>query len=227
MEIFLQISDRIQPLARFARPREPLERSALLHTLAGGNGCTLLTECRRGDRRLFDFYASLIAGGPRAELRDRLRRRSLQPGYITPEGGANQFFAQPRRGAVACRIPRSVRSPGARTWITVHASLARPRGLRLHFGGAKGYKERVPVHRGERRRGGAEHKARRGGGRLELRASECVAAAGLAQTYASCKGTEFSGSLRLWDCTHKFFTRRHLFVGLSRARQEAEVSLRD
>jgi len=48
-----------------------------------------------------------------------------------------------------------------------------------------------------------------------------------AQTYASCQGTEFSGSLRLWDCGHKFFTRRHLFVGLSRAKQDAQVSLRD
>ena len=39
-----------------------------------------------------------------------------------------------------------------------------------------------------------------------------------AQTYASCQGTEFDGMLRLHDTTHKFFTRRHLFVGPSRAK---------
>ena len=39
-----------------------------------------------------------------------------------------------------------------------------------------------------------------------------------AQTYASCQGTEFDGSLRLHDTAHKFFTKRHLFVGLSRAK---------
>ena len=39
-----------------------------------------------------------------------------------------------------------------------------------------------------------------------------------AQTYASCQGTEFGGTLRLHDTTHKFFTMRHLFVGLSRAK---------
>ena len=39
-----------------------------------------------------------------------------------------------------------------------------------------------------------------------------------AQTYASCQGTEFDGTLRLHDTTHRFFTRRHLFVGLSRAK---------
>jgi hypothetical protein len=32
-----------------------------------GNRCTL-TECRRGDRRLVDFYSSLIASGSRFEL---------------------------------------------------------------------------------------------------------------------------------------------------------------
>jgi hypothetical protein len=48
-----------------------------------------------------------------------------------------------------------------------------------------------------------------------------------AQTYASCQGTEFTDSLCLWDCAHKHFSRRHLFVGLSRARQNAAVGLRD
>jgi hypothetical protein len=48
-----------------------------------------------------------------------------------------------------------------------------------------------------------------------------------AQTYASCQGTEFADSLCLWDCAHRHFSRRHLFVGLSRARVNAAVSLRD
>ena len=48
-----------------------------------------------------------------------------------------------------------------------------------------------------------------------------------AQTYASCQGTDFEGTLRLHDTTHKFFTRRHLFVGLSRAKSSAAVDVRD
>jgi hypothetical protein len=48
-----------------------------------------------------------------------------------------------------------------------------------------------------------------------------------AQTYASCQGTEFTESLCLWDTAHRHFSRRHLFVGLSRARATAAVSLRD
>jgi len=41
-----------------------LQQSNLLHTMAGGNRVTL-TECRRSDRELFDFYASLVQGGVR------------------------------------------------------------------------------------------------------------------------------------------------------------------
>ena len=48
-----------------------------------------------------------------------------------------------------------------------------------------------------------------------------------AQTYASCQGTDFEGTLRLHDTTHKFFTRRHLFVGLSRAKASGAVDVRD
>jgi hypothetical protein len=48
-----------------------------------------------------------------------------------------------------------------------------------------------------------------------------------AQTYASCQGTEFDGALRLHDVTHRFFTRRHLFVGLSRAKQGAAIGVKD
>ena len=47
-----------------------------------------------------------------------------------------------------------------------------------------------------------------------------------AQTYASCQGTEFDGPLRLWDTTDVHFTKRHLFVALSRAKQAAFVDVR-
>ncbi len=46
-----------------------------------------------------------------------------------------------------------------------------------------------------------------------------------ATTYASCQGTEFEGGLRLWDVGHKYFTRRHLFAGLSRSKGRAFIGL--
>jgi hypothetical protein len=48
-----------------------------------------------------------------------------------------------------------------------------------------------------------------------------------AQTYASCQGTEFDGALRLWDVAHRHFSKRHLFVGLSRAKLAAAVGVKD
>jgi hypothetical protein len=46
-----------------------------------------------------------------------------------------------------------------------------------------------------------------------------------AQTYASVQGSEFTAQLRLHDTTHHFFSPRHLFVGLSRARAAKGVSV--
>ena len=46
-----------------------------------------------------------------------------------------------------------------------------------------------------------------------------------AQTYSSSQGTEFSETLRLHDTNSNFFTKRHLFVGLSRAKRADMVSV--
>ena len=46
-----------------------------------------------------------------------------------------------------------------------------------------------------------------------------------ALTYAGCQGSEFEGPLRLWDTDSRHFTKKHLFVGLSRAKRADEVSV--
>ena len=46
-----------------------------------------------------------------------------------------------------------------------------------------------------------------------------------AQTYASCQGTEFEGMLRLHDTQSRFFTRRHLFISLSRAKRAEQIDI--
>ena len=48
-----------------------------------------------------------------------------------------------------------------------------------------------------------------------------------AMTYASVQGQEFDDRLRLWDCSHPCFTRRHLFVALSRGKRAQDVDLRE
>jgi hypothetical protein len=47
-----------------------------------------------------------------------------------------------------------------------------------------------------------------------------------AQTYASCQGTEFTGTLAIHDTDNPHFSRRHLFVALSRAKEARNVCVR-
>ena len=46
-----------------------------------------------------------------------------------------------------------------------------------------------------------------------------------AQVYAAIQGTEYDDSLCLWETSHPKFTERLLYVGLSRARTAALVSI--
>ena len=47
-----------------------------------------------------------------------------------------------------------------------------------------------------------------------------------AQTFASCQGTEFEGTLAIHDSENKHFTMRHLFVALSRAKRAEDNCVR-
>ena len=43
------------------------------------------------------------------------------------------------------------------------------------------------------------------------------------QTMASCQGSEFEGTLAIHDTDNPHFSRRHLFVALSRAKNAADL----
>jgi ATP-dependent exoDNAse (exonuclease V) alpha subunit len=47
-----------------------------------------------------------------------------------------------------------------------------------------------------------------------------------ATTYASCQGTEYPGTLAIHDTDNPHFSRRHLFVALSRAKEASNVCVR-
>jgi hypothetical protein len=64
-----------------------------------------------------------------------------------------------------------------------------------------------------------------GGPTLSLEQAKRYLRLSFAQTYASCQGTEFDWTLRLHDIESPRFTKRHLFVGLSRAKGAALVDL--
>jgi hypothetical protein len=216
-------------------PEDALERSALLHTLAGGNRCTL-TECRRGDRKLFDFYSSLIPGGSRAELpvhacvaQAKAVFRSSAPARW------NLVISHRRRCAINAERNRAEAPPGA-VLLEVGGRRARGNGAQsmLLWPGIQlfGCTTAAAVRNGclytvESVDAQAQTLSLEGVGTMTFEQAKVHLRLSYAQTYASCQGTEFAESLCLWDCTHKHFSRRHIFVGLSRARQNAAVSLRD
>jgi hypothetical protein len=47
-----------------------------------------------------------------------------------------------------------------------------------------------------------------------------------AQTFASCQGCEMTGSLTIHDTDNPHFSRRHLFVAMSRAKRAQDVCVR-
>ena len=65
-----------------------------------------------------------------------------------------------------------------------------------------------------------------GEGRLTFQQAVTSLRLAYAQTYASCQGTEFSGSVALWDTTNRHFSMRHLFVAMSRARKAEDICVK-
>jgi hypothetical protein len=195
-----------------------------------------LTECRRGDRTLFDFYSSLIPGGIRAELpvhacvaQAKAVFRSSAPARW------NLVISHRWRCAINAERNRADAPPGA-VLLEVGGRRTRGNGAQsmLLWAGIQlfGCTTAASVRNGclytvESVDGQAKTLTLEGVGTMSFEQAKVHLRLSYAQTYASCQGTEFAGSLCLWDTSHKHFSRRHLFVGLSRARQNAAVSLRD
>jgi hypothetical protein len=217
-------------------PEDALERSSLLHTLAGGNRCTL-TECRRGDRKLFDFYSSLIPGGSRAELPVPLCVAQAKAVFRSNAPARwNLVISHRRRCLINAERNRAEAPPGA-VLLEVSGRRARGNGAQSMllwpgiqlFGctsAAKSIRNGC-LYTVESVDASAQTLVLEGVGSVTFDQARAWLRLSYAQTFASCQGTEFADSLCLWDCAHRHFSRKHLFVGLSRARVNATVSLRD
>ena len=195
-----------------------------------------LTECRRADGVLFDFYSSLIAGGSRFDLplgASVLEARAL----FHHEGPVrwNLVISHAKRIQLNRRLNvhfsegkevTRLRVTGAALRGNAQQCLLLWPGLQLL--GCGGVARNQVLYTIARIDGEHEELWLEG---LEKSLSfaqvkSCLRLS-FAQTYASVQGTEYTEALRLHDCRHKFFTRKHLFVGLSRSRSGALVSLVD
>jgi hypothetical protein len=217
-------------------PEDALERSSLLHTLSDGNRCTL-TECRRGDRKLFDFYSSLIPGGSRADLPVQACVAQAKAVFRSSAPARwNLVISHRRRCLINGARNRAEAPPGA-VLLEVSGRRARGNGAQsmllwpgIQLFGCTSAARAVRngcLYTVESIDPGAQTLVIEGVGSLTFDQARAWLRLSYAQTYASCQGTEFADSVCLWDTAHKHFGRRHLFVGLSRAKVNATVSLRD
>jgi hypothetical protein len=203
-----------------------------------------LRECRRADALLFDFYSSLILGGSRFEqpLQDSVNQAKA---LFNLEGPArwNLVISHVKRVAlnrklnlhfsrgkevVRLRVAgRGARGPlGGRGPSVAQQSMLLWVGLQL-LGCGGSVKNQVlytiaaiDEEKEELTLEGLAKPLSFAAVRASLRLS-------FAQTFASIQGTQYTESLRLHAGRHKFFTRKMLFVGLSRSRSGALISLVD
>ena len=211
------------------------EDSGLLHTLCSGNRVTL-TTCRRSDGELFAFYSSIIAGGSRYELTLPELVRQARATFTVGSARFNLCISHQRR----CRINREANQQEAppnaiRLEVTGKASQGNGAQTMLLFPGLQ-LIGCVSAEKKGVRNGCLYTVAAVGDGKVSLAGLEAVFTyeqaklwlrLSYAQTYASCQGSEFDGTLVLWDVSSRHYTKRHLFVGLSRAKFAAAVGVKE
>ena len=212
---------------------ECFRQSNLLHTMADGNRLTL-TTCRRSETALFDFYRSLIPGGSRYDipLEEAVQAARREFTYSQPcrynfvishqkrrkvNRELNHLWAPPDAVFLKVRATKSSGGQDMLIWpgIQLFGNVtAEKKGIRNHVLYTVKCIEKEKV-----RLVGLPHWYT-----FEQVKKWLVLA--YAQTYASCQGTECDGPVCLWDTSHIYFTRRHLFVGLSRAKDPAFIAIK-
>jgi len=209
------------------------QRSALLHRMCGEN-MVQLRECRRADKVLFDFHGSLIAGGGRFELSVA---RAVQ------EAKAAFDFTGPVRWNLVISHAKRVQINRKRNLFysrwkdVVKLNIAGPalrgnaaqsmilwQGLQLlGSGGAVRNQVLYTIMRIEGEQLWLEELEKP----LAFAQVKSCLRLSFAQTHASVQGTEYDEPLRLHGCSNRHFSLKHLFVGLSRSKSGALVSLVD
>ena len=198
----------------------------------------ILRECRRSEKELFNFYSSLIEGGsrwfnPLKEVLQKARedfhfqgpaRHNLVISHVRRikiNRELNNHFKPEVARFVAQKAEKGQLCKAQNMWIwqgleLLGCSQASKRGIRNNvlYVVQSWDEEQVIIQR----KGKEEQITLTYPQMSLLRLS-------YAQTYASCQGTEFDEPLRLHDTDNRNFTKKHLFVALSRAKRSDMIDL--
>ena len=203
--------------------------------MADGNRVTL-TECKRSDTKLFDFYSSLIPGGNRWDLPLQQCIKEAKEQFCF-EGDArwNLCISHYKRVKLNRELNAKFKPESGAVWLEVKGCRATANsaqsmwiwpGLEL-FGRVAGEKRGIrnqclyEIEKIE----DEQVKVKDNDRWFTFEDVKQLFRMSFAQTFASCQGTEFDGKLRLWDTSNPHFSKRHLFVAMSRVKQAAFIDL--
>ena len=213
-----------------------LEKSRFLHELAGGTRVRL-NECRRSDKRLFDFYSSLLAGGARfaKSLNDCVTDATQEFPYRGGHYAQHLCISHKRRVALNAQCNRWHKNEHERStgevceWVAVAAEkgqLCAAQGFWLYAGlklvGCTSTAGAIKNQcRYDLTRWSDDHVwvvGPDGEAQLTWFQMKKWTRLAYAQTYASCQGGEFD-ELCMHDVRNRrHFTKTTLYVGLSRCK---------
>jgi hypothetical protein len=218
-------------------PDGKLETSRFLHRICGGR-CLRLVECQRSDSELFDFYSTLIFGGTRFQQPLSAVLAEAR-GLFNYQGVCEHNFVLSHKTRLKLNreISQKIKPPGA---IMLRCKQVKDQALAQNpciwiwegvtlLGSTQSVKKGI--------RNGLMYNVRvidleaeqvtleYAGAEFLLSFKDVTAwlRPSFARTYASVQGDEVHGPLRLHCTGSKFFTLKHLYVGLSRARDSTKV----
>jgi hypothetical protein len=204
---------------------DQISQSQFFHDLCGGTRC-ILTECKRSDKALFDWYTSISEGGSRYEL--ELKELVKQAKRDFPRRDHARWhlcISHAKRKAINRREMLRLKPANAVFYPRVAAPgmTSEPQDLWL-WPGVQVYACTRSVTKGLRN--GMLYKVEAVGettileGGISLSKEEVskYCRPSWANTYHSSQGLTLEGRVQLCDSSHKHFTSRMLLMGLSRAR---------
>ena len=213
---------------------DQIGQSQFFHDLCGGTRC-ILTECKRSDKDLFDWYTSISEGGSRFEMDVKEQVKQAKRDFPHKDHARwHLCISHAKRKAINRRAMLRLTPADAVFYPRVAAPgmTSEPQDLWL-WPGTQVYACTRSVTKGLRNgmlytvEAVGDTTVLEGGISLSREEVSKYLRPSFAQTYQSSQGLTLEGRVQLCESGHKHFTSRMLLMGLSRARGAELVQVCD
>ena len=213
---------------------DQIEQSQFFFDLCGGTRC-ILTECKRSDKSLFDWYTSIAEGGSRFELDIKEQVKQAKKDFPRRDHARwHLCISHAKRKAINRREMLRLKPADAVFYPRVAAPgmTSEPQDLWI-WPGVQLYACTRSVTKGLRNgvlytvEVVGETTLLEGGLSLTKEEVSKYLRPSFAQTYHSSQGLTLEGRVQLCDSGHNHFTSRMLLMGMSRGRGHELVQVCD